>query len=170
MKKVNQNKSNFPKSTGYLVPKSYFNTFDEKLLAKLHQKNQLNSTKASPFTVPNGYFETVEQQILSKTLNNKAKTPLLNKKVLFAALTGIAASLIFVLVIFNKPAEEAPITTAMVTEYLQNTNLSTFDLAQLLYEAEFLDEDAVIIKAEFSEDHLEDYLLENTNIETLLTQ
>ena len=62
------------------------------------------------------------------------------------------------------------ISVEMVETYFQDSDLDSYELAELLLDAEILEEDFTVIETEFDEDNLESYLLENTDIESILQQ
>jgi hypothetical protein len=70
-----------------------------------------------------------------------------------------------VIINIEKPDE---LTGEMVEAYFENSGLDTYDLAQLLSDADILEDDFTIIETNYNEDNLEDYLLENADIETIL--
>ena len=56
----------------------------------------------------------------------------------------------------------------MVENYFQDSDLDSYELAQLLSDAELLEDDFVITETEYNEENLEAYLLDNSDIEQLL--
>ncbi len=56
----------------------------------------------------------------------------------------------------------------IVETYLEERNLDSYELAQLLSDVDLLEEDFTIIDTPFEEDKLESYLLDNADIQTIL--
>ena len=56
----------------------------------------------------------------------------------------------------------------MVENYFEDTEISSYELAQLMSETDFLEDNFTIIESTFNEDNLETYLLENSDIESFI--
>ncbi len=157
------------KKTGFKTPDNYFESIDETILEKIASQKKIQNIDDPGFKVPYNYFDNVDKTILSQ-LNSDEKTKviaLFNKKNLYY-IAGLAASLlIFVAIFFNNTTNEE-LSVDVVESYLENRNLTSYELAQLLSEAEILDEDFTITETDFEEENLEAYLLENTDIESIL--
>jgi len=170
-RKVNmkKNKSHNVKSTGFKTPDQYFESFEGKLFERLNDKESIEGIETSGYTVPKDYFNTVEEKILSKLNTDEKPVISLNSRNTFYYIAGIAASLILLMAIFinNEQTEEA-YTAEMVEAYFEDRDLSSSDLAQLLSDSDLLDEDFTIIETPYEEDNLESYLLNNSDIETIL--
>ncbi|WP_138434292.1 hypothetical protein [Winogradskyella algicola] len=157
------------KSSGFKTPENYFNTFDDKLFERLNIKENIEGVTDSGFTTPKDYFETLDDKILSK-LEDKPVVRLNTSKTLYY-IAGIAASLLLLFAIFiNNGGETQVLSAEMVETYFENSDLDSYELAELLVEADFLEEDFTIVETEYKEENLESYLLENTDIETILQQ
>jgi hypothetical protein len=165
------NNLNKIKTTGFNTPKDYFESFDKKLLSKLASKNQLDTIKSTGFNIPEGYFETVDEIIFNK-VENKKETKVVQlfswKKVAYTS--AIAASLILMFNIFN-PSDELTfdaLEMATIENYLFDEDFLSYEIASLLT-LDDLNSD-VFTNTNISEATLEDYLLDNTNIEDLLIE
>ncbi|NRA91559.1 MAG: hypothetical protein HRU26_02570 [Psychroserpens sp.] len=154
------------KDHGFKVPKDYFESFDDSLLSKLSEKD-MTLPDASGFKVPESYFDTLDDTIMNKVQD---ETKIIrfrpNPKLYYVA--GIAASLVLMVAIFTNRDDNLGISTEMVESYFEDSDLDSYELADLLYEADLLEEDFVISETDFNEDNLETYLLENSDIEQLL--
>ena len=160
------------KSSGFKTPNDYFESFDEKLLAKLKDNDKLDAIKSTGFKVPNDYFETVDENILN-AIENTEETKVVKlfswKKA--AYVSAVAASLILMFnIIFNTKEKLTfdSLETASIENYLAEEDFTSYELASLLTEDELNSE--TFINTNITEDSLEDYLLNNANIEDLLVE
>ena len=160
------------KSSGFKTPDKYFESFDEILFAKLKDEDNLEINKSTGFKVPNDYFETVDDKIL-KAINNKEETKVISlfswRKVAYAS--AVAASLILMFnIVFNSSEKLTfdSLETASIENYLAEEDFTSYELATLLTEDELNSE--AFINTNITEDSLEDYLLNNANIEDLLIE
>lgn len=157
------------KSSGFKTPKNYFNAYNDKLFERLNIKENIEGVTDSGFTTPKDYFETLDDKILSN-LEDKPVVRLNTRKTLYYV-AGIAASLILLFAIFiNNGNKTQELSAEMVETYFENSDLDSYELAELLVEADILEEDFTIVETEYKEENLESYLLENTDIETILQQ
>ena len=157
------------KSNGYKTPENYFDAFVDKLFERLNIKESIEGVNDSGFTTPKDYFESLDDKILSK-LEDKPVVRLNTRKTLYYV-AGIAASLLLLFAIFiNNGGETQVLSAEMVETYFENSDLDSYELAELLVEADILEEDFTIVETEYKEENLESYLLENTDIETILQQ
>lgn len=168
MKNSNLNKI---KSTGFKSPDSYFESLDENILNKLKGKDvHLNKMK-SGFKVPKDYFETFEDNLTKKAASqNEVKVISLFNKKAIVYISSVAAAILILLnlSVFEKKPSFNNLETATVENYIFDENMSTYEIAALL-EDELLNED-VFIETPLDKDHIELYLLENADIEILMTE
>ncbi len=165
MKKGNLHNINDP---GFKTPENYFESFEENLMKKLEGTESIPNLNDPGFTVPKDYFNLVDDEIFNKL--NKDDTPVisLNSRKPLYYIAGIAASIVLILAIFiNKPFEDE-ISVEMVEAYLEDRDLSSYELAELLLDSDLLEEDFVITETSFEEDNLESYLLENSEIDLII--
>ena len=150
------NKGN--KNSPFKVPKDYFKSFDANFFTEQELKNKVQKTG---FKTPDGYLNDFNVSIpkTSKVTNLRK----LNKKYSIY-ISGIAAALIllFMFIIPKKDNEEVSL------EILEDYLLSEVDQSDLLSNILTLDElnDLYILNVSSSE--IENYLLQNASIETLL--
>lgn len=165
---MKKDKLNNIKSTGYKVPDNYFETFDDKLFDHLSEKKSISGVESTGFKVPEDYFDSVESKVTSRL--NEDNTPVVNLRTrkTFYYIAGIAASIVIMLAIFINRDTNEDISIEMVQTYLENRNLDSYELAELLSDANLLEEDFTITTTPYEEENLEDYLLENADIETYL--
>ncbi|RSK39318.1 hypothetical protein [Mangrovimonas spongiae] len=156
------------KQHGFSTPENYFDSFDAKLLQQLKEEKALHQVKDPGFKVPDYYFNEVDGLII-KSVSKKPKVitmPLL-KKTLYT--TGIAASLLLAFSLFfnkNNISFDDVETTSLET-YIE----SDFELQDF---TTFTTNDDLDItsfsEVHFSEEHLENYILNNTPIEDLILE
>lgn len=153
---------------GFSTPVDYFTSIEEQLISSINEEGLPEQTG---FTTPNHYFNELEERLKTIDYDNEpAKVIPLNKNRWIYYSTVIAACLVFGLLIYpylNK--ESASIPDSEITSYIENGGLTVDpqDLAQLLSDEE-IDEliQEVIL---FTDEHLEDYLIEHLD-ETNLYQ
>lgn len=156
-------------NSGFKTPEKYFESFDDKLFEKLSDSNPLSDVKETGYKVPDAYFETIENKVLQKIDDTAIPVIKLSSRKRLYYIAGIAASLILLLAIFiggNNDSEE--LSVEMVEQYFQSSDLDSYELAELLSNADLLEEDFTIATTPYDETNLEDYLLENVDIETYL--
>ena len=157
------------KSNGFKTPENYFDSIEDKFFERLKFEENIEGVNDSGFTAPEDYFDTLEDKILSK-LEDKPVVKLNSRKTLFY-IAGIAASLLLLFAIFlNNNDTTQELSAEMVETYFENSDLDSYELAELLVNANILEEDFTIVETEYKEENLESYLLENTDIETILQQ
>lgn len=155
-------------SSGYKVPNDYFDSVQESILNKLNQNGDIEDIKDTGYQVPDNYFETVEQSILEKVDSDNTSVIQLSFRKRVYYIAGIAASLIIALSIYLNNEDQSILSEEMVETYFQNSDLNSYEIAELLTEAEFLEDDFDVLDSEFNEDNLESYLLENADLESII--
>jgi hypothetical protein len=159
--------------SGFKVPKNYFDDFDKHIFKKIESENL---PKQTGFVVPNGYFDNLEDTIL-QNLNTEPKPHRhisLNSRRTWVYLTTIAACLAIIVSMlirdesFIKQMESLKIVT--IENYIDEgyLDLESYEVLALLD-----DEDLASMNFEsdvFSEELLENYLLDNSIEETLLIE
>ena len=150
------NKGN--KNSPFKVPKDYFKSFDANFFVEQELKNKIQKTG---FKTPDGYFNDFNVSIpkTSKVTNLRK----LNKKYSIY-ISGIAAALILLFMFIMPKKDNEEVSLEILEDYL----LSEVDQSDLLSNILTLDElnDLYILNVSSSE--IENYLLQNASIETLL--
>ncbi|TCK68909.1 hypothetical protein DFQ05_0419 [Winogradskyella wandonensis] len=156
-------------SSGFKAPNGYFESFDEKLMQRLEDANSFSKVESPGFKTPEAYFDTIEDNVLNR-LNTEKQTPVIslfrNKKLYY--ISGIAASLLLLFAIFINKSTTSDLSVEMVENYFLNSDLDTYELAELLEDADILEENFTITETNFNQDNLEEYLLENADIEAII--
>jgi hypothetical protein len=157
-------------TSGFKVPKDYFSQVEEHILSEVHLKNTLDT---SGFDVPDSYFETLEHNIFQK-LEEEHHVKVINlfswKKAIYTS-AAIAACLVLMFTVSYNTSEELTfdsLETASIENYLEQEDYTSYELASLLTDDELDINNFTDI--EISEDSLEDYLLDQSDIEDLITQ
>ena len=150
------NKGN--KNSPFKVPKDYFKSFDANFFVEQELKNKVQKTG---FKTPDGYLNDFNVSIpkTSKVTNLRK----LNKKYSIY-ISGIAAALILLFMFIMPKKDNEEVSLEILEDYL----LSEVDQSDLLSNILTLDElnDLYILNVSSSE--IENYLLQNASIETLL--
>ncbi|TXE20032.1 hypothetical protein ES692_01870 [Psychroserpens burtonensis] len=157
------------KTSGFEVPKNYFSQVEKDILSEAYLKDKVN---VPGFGIPESYFETLESNILS-TIEQEYKVkviPLFNwKNVMYVS--AIAACLVLMFNVFYNASETITfdsLETASIENYLEQEDYTSYELASLLTEDELNINN--FTDTEISEESLEDYLLDQSNIEDLILQ
>ncbi|WP_400079683.1 hypothetical protein [Winogradskyella sp. R77965] len=156
------------KSTGFKTPDNYFESFDDKLFERLPQKDSVDSVKTTGYKTPKDYFDTVEANVFSKLSDDEKPVIKLSTRKTFYYVAGVAASLLLLFAVFINSDTTEELSVEMVENYLGNEDLNSYELAELLSDSDLLEDDFIITKTTYQEDNLESYLLENSDIESIL--
>lgn len=158
------------KQSGFKAPDGYFNNLEDTIFNKINTNSNLDSINSSGFEVPIDYFSTIEDNVLSTIKNDKKEVKVISllsrKNILY--MSGVAAAIVLMISIF-KPSNEISfdsIDTDLVESYISEQNINSADLATLWTETEF--DDIIFDDYEFLDETVEDYILDNSNIEDLL--
>lgn len=160
------------KNTGFKIPKDYFDGVEDSVFSSLREEQLKGKTGAPNITVPEGYFESIEHRVMAKINKPEPKVIQLNyKRVLWSA-ASIAAILMLYFVMFNKtePITLDTIDTELVEAYILEQDVNSYDLASLLTEDDLERINMDILEEEFTNDELEEYILDNIELETILEQ
>jgi len=152
------------KDTGFKMPKGYFDTLEDKVINKMNFKSKIYQ---SGFKAPDDYFDSLEDTILNK-INEDRKPKVISlfskKTVLYTSSIAAAVLLMFSLSIFNKKPTFDDLNNQTVENYVFET-IYSYEIASLL------DEDAltkeILIDIELDEATVEDYILDNLDVEDL---
>ena len=166
--KMKEDKLHNINSTGFKTPDNYFEAFEDKLFNRLNEKESLEGIETSGYIVPKEYFESIEDTIINK-LNTEDKPVIsLQSRKTFYYIAGIAASLVLLFAVFFNSESTEELSAEMVEAYLENRDLNSYEIAQLLSDTDLLEDDFTIINTPYEEDNLESYLLDNSDIENIL--
>lgn len=153
---------------GLKAPEDYFEGFEERLFSKISEEALPSK---SGFEVPDGYFDSLEEKILSRvSMETVVKVIPLYKRKTFIYAASIAACLVLAFSIFTQnTTEELTLEIADIEAYFDADGMDydSYDVAQLLNEDDL---EALSFETIFSEEILEEYLLENLDDTTLLIE
>ena len=158
---------------GFKAPEGYFDNFEERLFSKIDEDALPNE---AGFKVPDAYFLGLEDSIIKKVTASEKQTrviPLFQKRtLLYVASIAACAAILFSIVKTknNLKPDFNDIQLATLDAYIEGGNLE-IDSYEVM--AMLRDEDISAINIEndfFSEENLEEYLLENIDDNTLLIE
>lgn len=162
---------NETKNKGFKTPKNYFNELESNLFGKIEE---FSLPKEQGFKVPQDYFDTLDDKIINQVSfsEKETKTIALFSKKTFWYAASIAACAMIIFSLINKPSTTInfqEIEFSSIENYIEegNLNLHTEELASIL-----IDEDIETnLKTElFSDQEIENYLLENNSDNSLFTE
>ena len=146
------------KNSAFKIPKDYFETFDVAFFNELELKNQV---KESGFKTPDDYLDEFNASIPRTLKSNNSRK--INKKYSFY-ISGIAAALVL-LFMFSLPREEIQeISLETIENYLINEEDQSEALSNILTLEDLND----VSTLEVSYSEIENYILQNASVETLL--
>jgi hypothetical protein len=156
---------------GFKTPDNYFDNFEHRLFGNVGASELQKESQVSGFTVPDNYFENLESVVVHQNINKQTKVISIFKNYWPQSSVAVAASIALILfLIFNK-SENLTFNTlevASIENYILNTDVTASDIAQYLTDDDF--DNSLTDNAIFTEDYLENYLLNNSNIEYLLIE
>ncbi len=158
------------REAGYEAPDTYFESIEDRVMAKLNEDVRLDKITNSGFKTPDNYFENIEDVIFENLKEDKVTKviPLFSRRNILY-FSSIAAAIIIMFGLFINKGE-APLDMELVETYLEQQDLDTYDIASLLTEEDLSQDDFGIINDNFSEESLEDYLIDNANLEDIIEQ
>lgn len=158
--------------TGFKVPDAYFDSFDERISKKLTAQKDMASIEDPGYKVPENYFENFDANLQArlKTMEQtKVRTLLSPQNITY--ITGVAATLLLMLTVFLNSDDSVSINqveTASIENYLNEENLNVYDIASFLNTDDMVLDD--FVTNTFTDESLENYLLNNTSIEDLINE
>lgn len=155
-------------TSGFNTPSDYFETLNDSILSKL-KTNKLDSIKETGFKVPSNYFESIDHTILENKITKKESKviQLFNKKnLIYISSIAAAILLLFNLLVFDNKPSFANLDIETVENYIIDDNISTYEIAMILAGDESTEN--IIINYDVNEDNIEEFLLNNTDIDDLM--
>ncbi|OEK07601.1 hypothetical protein A8C32_17545 [Flavivirga aquatica] len=168
---MNNNNLHNIKSTGFTTSNDYFESFDEKMLSKLKNENYFDSIKNTGFKVSENYFDTLEDAIISKVSNEREPKVIQifsKRNLVYISSMAAAILLLFNLAIFDDKPTFDSLDIETVENYIMNQNINSFEIASLLTDEELSEEN--FIQNQLEEKTIEDYILNNIEIEDLIIE
>ena len=160
------------KNTGFETPKNYFDSVEDTVFSSLQSEKLKNSTSDPGYSIPEGYFDSLEDEVLSKIDKPETKVISLNTRKLLYTATSIAAILVLYFTLFSKTERNTldSLDTEVVEAYILEQEIDSYELASLLTDEDIDTINGDIFKEEFNTDQLEEYILENIELESIIEQ
>lgn len=157
------------KASGFKTPENYFEGVEDSVLNQIH----LKSIEGSGFKIPEGYLDTLDDTIIAKvSKNNDSKVINLfsRKNLLYMSSVAAAILLLFNLSIFEskRVASFDTLDTATLENYILSEYIDSYEISSLMNNEEINEE--AFIDYNFSDEHMEDYILNNIDIEGLFLE
>ena len=157
------------KESSFSIPKSYFNTIEGAIEAKLTEEQ---FTKKEGFTIPDSYFKELENDILAKVLSTTKETKIISFKERILKVIPISAAAAVILFIgfnsfvFNTNEELTldSLSEIDIEYWLDANTLNTYEITIALEDV-VLDENDFYF-ATLEDKNIEDYInsIDNTSI------
>jgi len=162
---------NFNKSkpTNMQVPEGYFEGLENRIMNTLSNESILDKNIDSGLKIPEGYLTSLQDTISIQTKKETKVINLFSKRNLFLA-SSIAAAIILMLSLFtnNNKITFENIDVDLVEDYLIDQNIDSYELASLLNDEDLSTEN--FIDSDIFSEAVEDYLIDNTDIEELMNE
>src|SRR5690606_4754861 len=157
------------KASGFKTPENYFEGVEDSVLNQIH----LKSIEGSGFKIPEGYLDTLDDTIIAKaSKNNDSKVINLFSRKNLLCMSSVAAAvlLLFNLSIFEskRVASFDTLDTATLENYILSEYIDSYEISSLMNNEEINEE--AFIDYDFSDEHMEDYILNNIDIEGLFLE
>ncbi|WCO00643.1 hypothetical protein [Psychroserpens ponticola] len=157
------------KSAGFKTSDSYFESFDDKLKARLTETQLIKNIDTPGFKVPDNYFENLDEKVVNRLNEDQPVITLKSRRHLYY-IAGVAASLILMFNVYlsSETISINDIETVSIENYLEEGDFTSSDLAALLTEDELNKNN--FIENEISESTIEDYLFDTIEFEDLILE
>ena len=157
------------KASGFKTPDNYFEGVEDSVLNQIH----LKSVEGSGFKMPEGYLDTLDDTVIAKVSKNR-DTKVINlfsrRNLLYMSSVAAAVLLLFNLSIFEskRVASFDTLDTATLENYILSEYIDSYEISSLMNNEEINEE--AFIDYDFSDEHMEDYILNNIDIEGLFLE
>ena len=158
------------KTTGFKTPDNYFDTIEDNVIDNIKLNDVLNN-ESNGQTIPEGYFDSIEDSVFQKITSSKKEVKvirLFTRKKMFYAASIAAAIILMLIVILPSNPSFSNLELETVENYIYQESYSSEDIAALLSEEEL--EEILYADSSYSDESLEDYILDNTTIEDLIIE
>ena len=157
---------------GFKSPEGYFENFEDALFARIKTEELRQSVADHGHKLPEDYFDSVEDRVIQRIEPSHSKViSLFNKKQLYYV-SGVAAAIIILIAVFLNKGESADGTLdyETVENYIIEQDVSAYEIASLLTEEEIEAIELEFISEDMTDETLEDYLLNTTELEEIIEQ
>lgn len=154
---------------GFKTPEAYFENVEARLFSNAELSQSKYVTSQSGFITPDNYFDSLEARVLSKIENKPSKVISIFRNQWMSASIAVAASITLLLFLFSNNTEEVSfnsVETASIENYILNTDITANDISQYLTDEDL--NNSLTEHTMLSDDNIENYLLNNSNLEHLL--
>lgn len=166
------NKLNDIKNTGFKTPKDYFDTVEDAVFSKLKTEDITDNIEDTGFKLPDNYLNTIEDKVFTKLESKDTKVISIFSKRNLLYISSVAAAIVILFSVLMKKeiTLDQDLDYDMVKNYIIDQDVSSYELAALLTEEELSSINSEIMAEAFSDEDMEDYLIENINIEDIIEQ
>lgn len=157
---------------GFKVPEGYFEGIEDAVLSRLSEEKLKADISETGFKMPDNYLDSIEDKVFEK-IKEEPKVVSIFRSKGFYYVSGIAASLLILFgIIMDRgiSVETQEMDYEQVENYLLDQDLDTYELASLLTEEEINQINDEILDDVYEDENIEDYLLENVNLEDIIEQ
>jgi hypothetical protein len=155
--------------SGFKTPDNYFASFEDTLFAKMQTNKLSKQTHASGYTTPNNYFENLEVQIMSRSIKKQPKIISIFKNRWTISSVAVAATITIILFLFFDQPDHlnfSNLEMASIENYILSSDISAGDISQFLTDEDI--NNSLTDHSILTEDNLETYLLNHSDLEELL--
>lgn len=167
-------KINNIKTTGFKVPKDYFQNLEDNIMDTIKLDKTLKGINTPGYKTPKDYFDTLEDVVLTKIKDDKnPKIISLFSKQSLVYISGVAAAILIMFSVFWNNTTETSLETIddeLVENYFIDQGINTYEIASLLTDDNDINLDIELFDESFNDDSLENYLLENVELEDFIDQ
>ena len=161
------------KNTAFKAPQNYFQNLEDQIMDKIKLNEALQNIDNEGFKAPDEYFDTLEDVVLNKIKNEKnTKVISLFSKKSLIYISGVAAAILIMFNVFwnNTETSMETIDIELVENFFIEEGINTYEIASLLSNDDDINLDIELFDETFNDTSLEDYLLENIDLEDFINQ
>lgn len=158
------------KSTGFKAPKGYFDTLEDEIISNIKLNDTLK-IKSTGQKTPESYFDSLEDKVFERISNSNKDVKvvsLFSRKNMFYAASIAAAIVLMIMVVVPSNPSFSNLELETVEHYIFEEDYSSDEIAALLSDEEL--EEILFSEDSYTEENLEDYILDNATIEDLIIE
>ena len=133
--------------------------------------NDVLNNESNGQIIPKGYFDSIEDRVFEKITSSKKEVKvvrLFTRKNMFYAASIAAAIILMLIVVLPSNPSFSNLELETVENYIYQESYSSEDIAALLTEEEL--KEVLYADSSYSDESLEDYILDNTTIEDFIIE
>ena len=162
---MKQNRLHNIKETGYKTPKGYFESLEDQIISQI----KLSEFDTTGFKIPEGYLDSFESRVIN-SLSEKETIKVISlfskRTIIYASSIAAAILLLLNLSIFENDSWDLEAQT--VENYIIDEAISSYEIASLLEDEDLIEEN--FVNYNFSAENIENYVLDNADIEELILE